>query len=68
VQIAAYCIVMFVIICRLHHCGYHDIIRYNSEYNKRIINMQCAVRTAEYRYFGFTFYFGKAYLGLADNE
>lgn len=25
-------------------------------------------RTAAYRYFSFTFYFGKAYSGLAGNE
>jgi len=29
--------------------------------------MTRTVRTAAYRYFSFTYYFGKAYFGLAEN-
>ena len=30
--------------------------------------MSMSALTAEYRYFSFTYYFGKAYFGLAENE
>jgi len=29
--------------------------------------MMRLTRSAEYRYFGFTYYYGKAYFGLAEN-
>lgn len=30
--------------------------------------MNSLIFAAEYRYFSFTYYFGKAYIGLAENE